>query len=69
MTAYTVKYYNIRTFNYMHRVTFCLYVAFYSYLIILNVSDMHSRVCLQGTKDDDFLSTYINANYLKVSAG
>ncbi|XP_047678491.1 tyrosine-protein phosphatase non-receptor type 5 [Tachysurus fulvidraco] len=29
----------------------------------------HSRVCLQGTKEDDFLSTYINANYLKGYGG
>ncbi|XP_063045355.1 tyrosine-protein phosphatase non-receptor type 5 isoform X2 [Engraulis encrasicolus] len=25
----------------------------------------HSRVCLQATDEDDFLSTYINANYLR----
>ncbi|MCJ8747470.1 hypothetical protein PDJAM_G00153830 [Pangasius djambal] len=31
--------------------------------------NMHSRVCLQGTKEDDFLSTYINANYLKGYGG
>ncbi|XP_076863076.1 tyrosine-protein phosphatase non-receptor type 5 isoform X3 [Brachyhypopomus gauderio] len=29
----------------------------------------HSRVCLQTTDDDDFLSTYINANYLKGYGG
>ncbi|XP_053085256.1 tyrosine-protein phosphatase non-receptor type 5 isoform X3 [Pangasianodon hypophthalmus] len=29
----------------------------------------HSRVCLQGAKEDDFLSTYINANYLKGYGG
>ncbi|XP_058238282.1 tyrosine-protein phosphatase non-receptor type 5 isoform X5 [Hemibagrus wyckioides] len=29
----------------------------------------HSRVCLQETKEDDFLSTYINANYLKGYGG
>ncbi|KAK1802109.1 hypothetical protein P4O66_004450 [Electrophorus voltai] len=29
----------------------------------------HSRVCLQAAEEDDFLSTYINANYLKGYGG
>lgn len=30
-------------------------------------TDTHSRVILKSQDEDDFLSTYINANYLKVS--
>lgn len=30
-------------------------------------ADTHSRVILKSQDEDDFLSTYINANYLKVS--
>lgn len=29
--------------------------------------DTHSRVILKSQGEDDFLTTYINANYLKVS--
>lgn len=29
--------------------------------------DTHSRVILKSQDEDDFLTTYINANYLKVS--
>jgi len=29
--------------------------------------DTHSRVILKSQDEDDFLATYINANYLKVS--
>lgn len=39
-------------------------------LMILSLSplaDTHSRVILKSQEEDDFLSTYINANYLKVS--
>lgn len=30
-------------------------------------ADIHSRVILKSLDEDDFLTTYINANYLKVS--
>ncbi|KAG2462062.1 PTN5 phosphatase, partial [Polypterus senegalus] len=29
----------------------------------------HSRVCLKSTEEDDFLSTYINANYIRKLSG
>lgn len=31
------------------------------------LADTHSRVNLKSLDEDDFLMTYINANYLKVS--
>lgn len=32
----------------------------------LCISDTHSRVCLKATDEEDFLRTYINANYMRV---
>lgn len=57
------------TIQIMYVIVICLSCLFLFLLIILYcpLTDTHSRVILKSQGEDDFLTTYINANYLKVS--
>ena len=60
---FTLHYLDIVSLAHLRCVFDCIFAL---RSVIRPSQDTHSRVILDSQDEDDFLSTYINANYLKV---
>lgn len=72
ISLYCKQFYNLNIYIDEMYLSYAAFFTIHLSLLLMVIShcppaDTHSRVILKSQDEDDFLTTYINANYLKVS--